>query len=1429
MQWNTSDGRSNLSLLHLLAHQSVLWYVLRQDTFGKPGAQRATRLEVYSGKTLINAYDLTDARIIPLVKPLHSFEVTLRNGIKVILQPESETSEACAEWVAALQTSVTTPVTFKDVRETEQLARESQVRQQYAAQSASSSVLESSHEEGTNSRKFSEYGDRPMDTESKMSATFSSSLSNAATNASIDVGDGWCEQLDFTQRPHQTVTPAGCVLYSKCLQQRLNDLAASFTVKIQGRIAQKRREISTNTDFLLSLARGKFDPALHPFYSNHWQVFLSSTFRDTQAERNAIFKHVLPVVKTWAHPFGITFSITDMRWGASSELSSEDAIEACLREVKECMKTTRPAISFISFMTQRSGYRLIPSSLTVENFNAYLEKCRDENAKTFRETYRLDENAVPPEYHLVCMPSDNDMLFQLFKENNVSIPTATELEVLTALQENNVSPRNFLWLERTICGEALKQEDIDIYFDRKAMEDPQETVQQIETKQSQALATQVKFLQIVQALQSSGIPCRSYKVQWVEEGLQYDSAFIDYITEYCVDLTRALLNSLGESFENDLHVTLPEWCKEAVEHIQFALFKAQHTIARDEAMDVIHAHLNSDSCSPVIVTGGSGTGKTTFLAQLVDILRRSDDVIVAARFAGATCKSTSLTHTLRLLTQQLLFLVHPNTDIETIPSDFRALIAALPQHIANLNALNRKVVLVIDSLDEYVDDENRLDERVGLSAWLPVSLPPNVKLIVSARSHDVAIQQLSDLFDNPNLITLGALDPSEAMLVVSTALKLNKREMTRDQCDLVQKSFEAANPLPLSAALVAEMACSWQSNITPPAIETSMLPLIDSRLKSAEDSLGSIFVSRALGFDEHTVDTVIQFLCLCHISRFDTLPSPDSDVMTALTDHHVPPDGAVPQHLIFMLRSQLALQLSIGADERISWVHRLYKQASELRYLSDPGTKASLQVSAGKVLLKQLHQLVADKDSPGKSGSSPDIQHLVDIVPWLFLQAQNESLLREALLIPQVFMCLGDNLYKDLSYDLSSYWQFLGDGPDEIVHGFSDLLDPSTMTESTAQFLHWGLATYLYSTRHFQHALEVLDPCNVWRRKQLGEHEDTALTINFQGMCALEMGNRALALELFEEALAMRLKLNKTANLSKAIAASYNNIAIIHKREGRFEQALETYNCALELQKKINPNEDNVSIMQIMNNVASVHSVIGDYPKAYDLYKLVAERRRKYFGPSIPLSVALFNLGLVAFRQGRYGLAQEHIQDCLDIRLELLGPTHQSTASAMSLTAHILLRTNQPEQGKDIFLRVLHIREESSNKGNLSMTYADVARACTCLGEYDEASSYLEKSKSLCNDDPLDPRNADYTEAAADLAYATGDSEKACILYAECIDLYRHTYDTDHPQMQRIHAKMKNAVSHSEKSEDPVTCADDDSTTLGCLTLDSDLATNAEA
>ena len=113
-------------------------------------------------------------------------------------------------------------------------------------------------------------------------------------------------------------------------------------------------------------------------------------------------------------------------------------------------------------------------------------------------------------------------------------------------------------------------------------------------------------------------------------------------------------------------------------------------------------------------------------------------------------------------------------------------------------------------------------------------------------------------------------------------------------------------------------------------------------------------------------------------------------------------------------------------------------------------------------------------------------------------------------------------------------------------------------------------------------------------------------------MCALKLGDRALALDKFEKSLAMRLRIGKTQDHGKgwrahtvplrllapmlldssvstgkharahtrtrthypllflclpAIAASYNNIAIIHKREGRYEQALETYNQALELQK----------------------------------------------------------------------------------------------------------------------------------------------------------------------------------------------------------------------------------------------------------------------
>ena len=137
--------------------------------------------------------------------------------------------------------------------------------------------------------------------------------------------------------------------------------------------------------------------------------------------------------------------------------------------------------------------------------------------------------------------------------------------------------------------------------------------------------------------------------------------------------------------------------------------------------------------------------------------------------------------------------------------------------------------------------------------------------------------------------------------------------------------------------------------------------------------------------------------------------------------------------------------------------HRQYHQAAELRYLSDLSHKRQLQCAAGTVLLvrallfpvvdrhsnssslcfsfalslplplplslprthhptnptlaaaaptlqERLRESIAARERSGQPGPPPELERVADVVPWLFMQAEDKDSLREALLIPQLFM-----------------------------------------------------------------------------------------------------------------------------------------------------------------------------------------------------------------------------------------------------------------------------------------------------------------------------------------------------------------------------------------------------------------------------------------
>ncbi len=86
------------------------------------------------------------------------------------------------------------------------------------------------------------------------------------------------------------------------------------------------------------------------------RVFVSSTFRDMQAEREELVKRVFPQVRRVCEQRGVAWSEVDLRWGVTDEQKAEGAVlPVCLAEIDR----SRPF--FLGLLGQRYGW--VPEEL----------------------------------------------------------------------------------------------------------------------------------------------------------------------------------------------------------------------------------------------------------------------------------------------------------------------------------------------------------------------------------------------------------------------------------------------------------------------------------------------------------------------------------------------------------------------------------------------------------------------------------------------------------------------------------------------------------------------------------------------------------------------------------------------------------------------------------------------------------------------------------------------------------------------------------------------------------------------------------------------------------------------------------------------------------------------------------------------------------
>ena len=80
------------------------------------------------------------------------------------------------------------------------------------------------------------------------------------------------------------------------------------------------------------------------------RVFVSSTFRDMQEDRDYLVKFVFPQLRKLCDARGVTWGEVDLRWGITDEEAAEGKVlPLCLQEIHRCQPY------FIGLLGDRTG------------------------------------------------------------------------------------------------------------------------------------------------------------------------------------------------------------------------------------------------------------------------------------------------------------------------------------------------------------------------------------------------------------------------------------------------------------------------------------------------------------------------------------------------------------------------------------------------------------------------------------------------------------------------------------------------------------------------------------------------------------------------------------------------------------------------------------------------------------------------------------------------------------------------------------------------------------------------------------------------------------------------------------------------------------------------------------------------------------------
>lgn len=609
-----------------------------------------------------------------------------------------------------------------------------------------------------------------------------------------------------------------------------------------------------------------------------FRVFISSTFSDLIAERNALQENVFPALRKYCQERGARFQAIDLRWGVGQEAAlDQQTMNICIRELHRCQELS-PRPNFIVLLGDRYGWRPLPPQVLAREFDALLERLAASEQERLRQWYRKDDNAEPPEYCLLLRTGEFVDAARWTQEE--AELRAILLKAVEQVLRPDAAERRKYYDSAThqeIRHGALEAENpcdhVFCYFREIEGLPADDRASQFRDIRGGAVDTEARgCLEGLKEQLQTVLPREhvlEYSVHWdrVQSRNRKDAPPPDLEKE--PDLSR-LCTRVRENLQQiiDQEVAAfkrrPDADREAQTHREFAEDHSRHFVGRQDILGRIGAYLASNDNKPLIIHGKSGSGKTALMAKAW--LGAAKDKQAVACFIGATPASCDLRSLLAGLCRQM--------GIADVPSDMNELVKAFRDRLSPPGQAGpkaegqaepkdlRPVTIFLDALDQLNPTDN-----ARMLYWLPRELAPGVKLVLSVLETDEAKDKAEprardDCFDLAGriwpgrLVELGGLDEASGAQLLGTWLAEARRRLQPEQRADVMGKFRAC-PLPLFLKLAFEEARRWKSWDGLPCGAEAVPGLSDSvdgilgdlfhRLEEPRNH-GPLLVGRALGY-----------------------------------------------------------------------------------------------------------------------------------------------------------------------------------------------------------------------------------------------------------------------------------------------------------------------------------------------------------------------------------------------------------------------------------------------------------------------------------------------------------------------------------------------------------------------------------------------------